>query len=144
VEDPPPGEGNSVSIHCKLGPNSQGFQAYFFDASGIMELRIYFMPGYVLLTEGYDANITRAARHDVDTSVYHTYLLKGEAWTRSYSIDGVEIFQEQIPPKTATGTPYLIIGDPSGPDPDPVVGWEKATFYIDEVVFKTYTSCVSK
>jgi hypothetical protein len=140
----PGGQGNALSIRCKLGPNSQGFNVRFYDETGgLLEPQVLLMPGYIRLRTGVGSDTTYS-RYDVDTSVYHTYLLRLEAWTRSYEIDGVEISIDRATPSTGSSSPSLIIGDASGPDPDPVVGWETGTFYVDEVVFKTYTSCAPK
>jgi hypothetical protein len=57
-----------------------------------------------------------------------------------FSIDGVEVANEALSTAASNNTPYVIIGDGSGPNPG-TYGYETGTFYISEVVIKTYTAC---
>jgi hypothetical protein len=126
-------QGNTLTIRCKLGPNSQGFHFYFYNTAP--EPGIYFMPGYVRL-----GTVAVGGRRDIDTSVYHTYGVSQNGSRRIWSIDGVEVANEALSTAASTKTPYVIIGDGSGPSPGDL-GYETGTFYISEVVIKTYTSC---
>jgi hypothetical protein len=131
----PAGQGNSLSIRCKLGASSEAFHVYFAD-DGRQIAVVYFMAGYVMLLDA-DGDYVR---HDVDTSTYHSYLVSTGNTSISYSIDDVEVLNQELPAPMPQDR-YLIIGDGSGPSQGPF-GWETGSFYIDEAVIKTYTQCI--
>ena len=127
-------QGDTLSLRGRLGPNSERWYTYLFDG-GSTSTQIVFMKGFVTLYT--DAGFTR---YDVDTSVTHTYVMAtGPGW-RSYSIDGVEVLRARSTVSGSIGRTELLVGDgKSTPGAD---GNETGTFFLDEVVIKTYTACM--
>jgi hypothetical protein len=96
---------------------------------------ITFMKGFVYLsTEAGDT------RYDVDTSVYHTYVMTTEAGWMAYAIDGVEVLRTRSTASGSAGRGQILVGDGQW-TPGPY-GNETGTFFVEEVVIKTYTACV--
>ena len=127
-------QGNTLSLRARLGADSERWYTYLFDG-GSTSTQIVFMKGFVTLYT--DAGVTR---YDVDTSATHTYVMAtGPGW-RSYSIDGVEVLRARSTVSGSIGRTELLVGDgKSTPGAD---GNETGTFFLDEVVIKTYTACM--
>ena len=127
-------QGDTLSLRARLGPNSEEWYTYLVDGANRGPM-ITFMKGFVYLsTEAGDI------RHDVDTSVYHSYAMTTEAGWMAYSIDGVEVLRASSKALGTAGRGQILVGDGQA-TPGPY-GNETGTFFVQEVVIKTYTACL--